>query len=128
MLFADEQASTGGIAVLMAMSSIIGGAVIWVVRAYSERRAERRKEHKEDEKTIVDHYEQLKVRMDREIAELRKDNRKLGRRLTHTIAHVMYLEGIMESRDIKFRPFVPPPDDPDDDNGLPPVPPPPPKT
>lgn len=102
-LFAES--SEGAIAVLMALSSVLGGAILWLANYLSGRRKERRAELKEDEKGIVDHQNQLIQRLSREIEDLRAraDNQTL--KLTRLIAHMSYLEGIMAAKGIKFRPY-----------------------
>jgi C4-dicarboxylate-specific signal transduction histidine kinase len=111
-LFAAET-SEGALAVLMALSALLGGGINWFATYLSQRRAEtravekeRRAEHKEDEQSIVSHYAILNERLNREVAERRAESAALNSQLTRALAHLRYLEGIMESKGIKFRPYV----------------------
>jgi hypothetical protein len=112
MLPIFAETSDGGVAVLTVLGTLVGGAAVWVAGQFfkwrdlrSADRDKKRKEDKEDEKTIVDHYVFLNQRMDRENAELRQEISGVRSDLTNTLAHVRYLEGIMESKQIPFRPF-----------------------
>ena len=111
-LFAAET-SEGALAVLMALSALLGGGINWFASYLAQRRAEsravekeKRAEHKEDEQSIVSHYAILNERLNREVAERRAESAALNSQLTRALAHLRYLEGIMESKGIKFRPYV----------------------
>lgn len=111
-LFAAET-SEGALAVLMALSALLGGGVNWLASYLSQRRAEtraadreKRAEHKEDQKDIVSHLENLNRRLEREVAERRAESKAMSETITRAVAHIRYFEGILESKGIKFRPFV----------------------
>lgn len=87
------------------LSTTLGGVAVWAATYYSSQHKVRREERKEDEKGIVEHQSELIDRLTAEMTELRDRSERQGERLTKAIAHMMYLEGIMESQGIKFRPF-----------------------
>ncbi len=103
ILFADT--SDGITATLILIAGLIGGGITWLATYLSNRHDRQRKEEKEDEKTIVDHLKEVERRCTEENKELKQDNRHINRRMVRVINHLMYLEGILESRGITFRKF-----------------------
>jgi hypothetical protein len=91
-----------GLGVVM---SAVSGAVVWLWTQARDWRAMRRREAKEDEKTIVDHLQVVVSRLEAECASLRLADSEKQRLLTRAIGHLTYLEGLMEARGIPFRPF-----------------------
>lgn len=121
VLFAEM--SDGVIGVLVTLSGLFGGAVTWLATYLSgirkERRqleVERRKEAKEDEaevrkiekereKTITQHLETVNQRITTENTELRIEARETQATLRTVLAHLKYLEGLLEAKNITFRPL-----------------------
>ena len=131
LLAADPSPSTspdgGLIALATSVGGAVGGAVVWVMKMWGDWKKRKREEELEDaqrerededrerqekavkEKTIVDHLTALTGRLEKEDADLQKEMAEVRRELTRVTAHVMYLEGVMEAKNIKFRRFGPPP-------------------
>lgn len=101
-LFAVE-ASDGSIAIIVTLSGMVGAAGVWVANWLSGRHDKRRAEKKEDEKTIVDHLKEVEERCNQENRELKLDIKHTNKRLLAVMNHLMYLEGILESKGIRFR-------------------------
>lgn len=102
-LFAET--SDGGVAALVTLATLLSGGVVWLANYLNQKHKQSREERKEDEKSIVDHYIALNARIDRENDLLRQEIESVRVGLTSAISHVRYLEGIMESKSIPFRPF-----------------------
>lgn len=122
------QSPDGGVVALaMTIGTAVGGAVVWIAKMWMDWKERQRKEKLEDaqrerededrerheratkEKTIVDHLTTLTDRLEKENMELQKEMADVRKELTRVTAHVMYLEGVMEAKNIKFRRFGPPP-------------------
>lgn len=101
LLFGDM--SDGDIAIISVLSTIIGGGVTWFVTYLGQKHDKKRKEVKEDEKTIVDHLKEVEERCNEENRELKADLKYTNRRLLQVMNHLMYLEGILETKGIKFK-------------------------
>lgn len=112
-LFAALENET--VAALLALAIPLGGGVAWLAGYLSSRRKELRSEKKEDEKTIVDHQDAVIQRLDKEATDQRIELKQIRDLLTKMTGHLRYLEGVMESRGIPFRPW----DDPDTDGSGP---------
>jgi hypothetical protein len=101
VLFAEMTDSN--IAIISIVSSLLGGGVTWLVTFLNGRHERSRKEHKEDEKTITDHLEEVRRRCEEENKELKADLKYTNKRLLDVMRHLMYLEGVLETKGIKFR-------------------------
>jgi hypothetical protein len=95
----------------------LGGAAVYCVNLYfkirdknrkedKEDHRQRRTEDKEDENSIIAHWEKLNARMDAKNAELEKKIEVVSQQYAKAISHVAYLEGVMEVSGIKFRRFA----------------------
>lgn len=104
MLFAES--SEGGIAVLMALSTVVGVAITWLANYFTGRRKEKRAELKEDEKGIVEHQTGLIKRQGQEITELRGRADRQSDKTERLISHIGYLEGLMFAKGIKFQRYT----------------------
>lgn len=105
VLFAEVD--NGTLAVLMALSGVVGTAVTWFTNYLTNNRDKERIQSKADEKTITEHLEAVKERCEKENEELKKEQREITNKLMALTGHVRYLEGIMESKNIKFNRFKP---------------------
>ncbi len=90
---------------LITGATLFGGGIVWLANWWAGRQVARRKDNQEDKKEITDHLEMLVIRQGEEITALRKDSQSVNDKLTYAISHVMYLEGIIESKGFQFRPF-----------------------
>lgn len=103
MLFAETTTvETFGIA---GLAAVLGGAVTWATNFWVNRVRERRDWRKADQKEIVDYQSATIERLSQEMKEVRSQLERVTSRLTSAIAHLMYLEGLLEARDIKFKSF-----------------------
>lgn len=105
VLFADT--SDGNVAIMTVIAGFIGGAAVWLKGYFDNRHERKRKEYKEDEKSIVDHLKEVEERCAQENKELKNDLKFTNKRLQQVFAHLMYLEGVLESKGIKFRRLEP---------------------
>lgn len=97
------EAGDGTIAILMTLSGLIAGAAVWLAGYFNSRHERRRKEYKEDEQSIADHLTRMEERCNQENKELKTDLKYTNKRLQQVLAHLMYLEGILETKGVKFR-------------------------
>lgn len=105
VLFADT--SDGNVAIMTVIAGFIGGAAVWLKGYFDNRHERKRKEYKEDEKSIVDHLKEVEERCAQENKELKNDLKFTNKRLQQVFAHLMYLEGILESKGVSFRRLEP---------------------
>lgn len=103
-LFADANDT-----LLLVVSNLVTGAVAmavpWVWNALRTSRAERRREQQEDDKAVNDRKDALITRQDKELTSAMRQRERLSTQFTQVVAHMMYLEGILETKGIKFRKF-----------------------
>ena len=108
LLFAE--ASDGWWIAFSTLCSVIGGAVVWMANFFINRQNQQRMWKQEDQRTIVQHQDEAINRLVEEVGELRLEVGRLREEVTQAKAHMMYLEGILESKRIPFRrfPWTPP--------------------
>jgi hypothetical protein len=87
----------------MTTSGLIGAAAVWLAGYFNNKHERKRKEFKEDEQSIVAHLTQIEERCNQENKELKTDLKFTNKRLQQVLAHLMYLEGILETKGVKFR-------------------------
>lgn len=119
-LFSEAQ-TDGRIAVIVAVSGIIGGAFTWLTVQLWKLHDRRKEERDREEKTITDHLNALIVRLDRDKSEKDEQIQKLQYRATRgetryaaLRAHVRYLESVLGTKGISFEKYEDPPDPSDD--------------
>lgn len=93
-------------ALLVLVGTTVGGAVVWVANFWIGRSDVRRGRQQQDEKKITDHQEALIARQSAEISLLQGEVRRTQSRVTTLTGHVLYLQGIMEGKGVRFRPLV----------------------
>lgn len=103
-LFAEVD--NGTLAALLTVMGVLGGAVQWFVSYLTNNRDKKRIQDKADEKTITDHLEAVKERCEKENEDLKREQREITNKLMILTGHVRYLEGVMESKGIKFNKLV----------------------
>lgn len=115
-LFGTEGNGDGRIALLMGISTVIGGAATYLIALWLKLRAEKREDVEKSEKTIVQHLEALVARLDEEKGELSKDTETLHdeiRKVLEKLAvcdvrcarlrsHIRYLESVLIRAQLSF--------------------------
>lgn len=111
---ADGPPTDARLVLLVGVSTIVGGAVTWAFNAVLEWQSRRRKERKEDEKSIVQHLETLveRLRIDNgdlhaEVDQLRADLTKEQLFGERVLGYIRYLETLLRVKRIPFDPFDP---------------------
>lgn len=119
-IFAEADNVTVGV-ITSFLTAVVGGAAawLWTVWKESDDRKQKRKDKDElaaaarekeeqaredkGEETIIGHQQRLIERMAREIAALQAEAKSARQLVVTLTGHVMYLEGVMEAKNMKFR-------------------------